>query len=149
MNYVSTRGAWHDAPQPFSTILLEGLAPDGGLALPQAYPRFGAGELAELRAMRYADLAFEVLSRFADDLAPADLRALVERTYTPAVFGSDDITPLSTLEPGLHLLRVSNGPTLSFKDIALQMLGALFEYTLERQSRVINVVGATARETPT
>jgi threonine synthase len=147
MNYVSTRGAWHDAPQPFSTILLEGLAPDGGLALPQAYPRFGAGELAELRAMRYADLAFEVLSRFADDLAPADLRALVERTYTPAVFGSDDITPLSTLEPGLHLLRVSNGPTLSFKDIALQMLGALFEYTLERQSRVINVVGATSGDT--
>jgi threonine synthase len=147
MNYVSTRGAWRDAPQPFSTILLEGLAPDGGLALPQAYPRFGAGELAELRALAYPDLAFEVLSRFADDLAPADLRTLVERTYTPAVFGSDAITPLSTLEPGLHLLRVSNGPTLSFKDIALQMLGALFEYTLERRSRVINVVGATSGDT--
>ncbi|MEP7063444.1 MAG: threonine synthase [Betaproteobacteria bacterium] len=147
MNYVSTRGAWRDAPQPFSTILLEGLAPDGGLALPQAYPRFGAGELAEMRTLSYPDLAFEVLSRFAADIAPADLRALVEHTYTPSVFGNDAITPLTTLEPGLHLLRLSNGPTLSFKDIALQLLGALFEYTLARQSRAINVVGATSGDT--
>jgi len=147
MKYVSTRGAWRDTPQPFSTILLEGLAPDGGLAMPQSYPRFGAGELAELRTLMYPDLAFEVLSRFIDDIAPADLRALVAKTYTAETFGSADITPLVTLEPGLCLLRVSNGPTLSFKDIALQLLGALFEYTLERQSRVLNVVGATSGDT--
>ncbi len=147
MNYASTRGAWRDTPQPFSTILMEGLAPDGGLALPQSYPRFGAGELAELRTLAYPELAFAVLSRFIDDIDAADLRALINATYTATVFGSNDITPLITLEPGLHLLRVSNGPTLSFKDVALQMLGALFEYTLQRQSRVINVVGATSGDT--
>jgi len=147
MGYVSTRGAWRDAPQPFSTILLEGLAPDGGLALPQSYPRFGAGELAELRELAYPDLAFAVVSRFIDDIPAADLRTLIADTYTAEVFGSADITPLLTLDPDLHLLRVSNGPTLSFKDIALQLLGALFEYTLEREARVLNVIGATSGDT--
>ena len=147
MQYVSTRGAWRDAPQPFSAILLEGLAPDGGLALPVAWPRFGPGELAHLRTLDYPELAFEVLSRFASDIEPVDLRRLITGTYTAETFGSADITPLLTLEPGLHLLRVSNGPTLSFKDIALQLLGALFEYALARESRVMNVVGATSGDT--
>ncbi|HEV8502472.1 MAG TPA: threonine synthase [Casimicrobiaceae bacterium] len=147
MDYVSTRGAWADAPQPFSAILLEGLAPDGGLALPRSYPRVHAGELAAMRTMAYPELAFTILARYADDIAPADLRTLVAGTYTAATFGSDAIAPLSTLAPGLHLLHVSNGPTLSFKDIALQMLGALFEYTLERQGRRLNILGATSGDT--
>jgi threonine synthase len=147
MKYVSTRGAWRDAPQPFRAILLEGLAPDGGLAVPERYPRLGADELAALRPLDYRALAFALLSRFTDDLPAADLRRIVNVTYSREVFGSDDITPLLTLEPGLHLLRVSNGPTLAFKDIALQLLGRLFEYVLAQAHRTLNVVGATSGDT--
>jgi len=147
MRYVSTRGAWAGDPQPFSAILLEGLAPDGGLAVPQAYPQLNAGELAALRPLPYRELAFAVMSRFADDIPAADLRALVERTYTAATFGSDEITPVSMLEPGVHLLHASNGPTLAFKDIALQLLGNLFEYVLARRGRSLNILGATSGDT--
>src|SRR5215469_18459111 len=126
MRYVSTRGGM--PARSFTAILLEGLAPDGGLVVPEAYPRFSAEELARLRPLSYRDLAFAILSRYADDIAAADLKAIVDRTYTKAIFGSDDITPLATLEPGLHLLRVANGPTLAFKDIALQFIGHLFEH---------------------
>ena len=124
-----------DAPQPFSAVLLEGLAPDGGLAVPERYPRLSGAELESLRPLGYRDLAFAVLSRFIDDIPPVDLRRIVDATYTREVFGSDAITPLVTLEPGLHLLRVANGPTLAFKDIALQLLGRLFEYALARERR--------------
>ena len=147
MRYVSTRGAWHDDPQPFRAILLEGLAPDGGLAVPLHAPRFTPAELAALRPLDYRALAFEVLSRFIDDIPPATLRRIVDETYSAANFGSDDVTPLLTLEPGLHLLRVSNGPTLAFKDIALQLLGRLLEHVLEEQGRTINIVGATSGDT--
>jgi len=147
MRYVSTRGAWHDAPQPFCGILLEGLAPDGGLAVPQSYPRFSAAELAGLRAGSYRDLAFAVLSRYIDDIPAPQLRSIVDATYTAEVFGSDEITPLATLAPGLHLLRVSNGPTLAFKDIALQLLGRLFEHVLAREGRTLNILGATSGDT--
>ena len=147
MRYLSTRGAWADTPQTFSAILLEGLAPDGGLALPETYPQLGAGELAALRPLSYVALAKALLSRFITDIPAADLARLVERTYTTEVFGSEDITPVSTLEPGLHLLHVSNGPTLAFKDIALQLLGNLFEYALEREHRDLNVLGATSGDT--
>jgi threonine synthase len=147
MQYVSTRGAWADAPQPFSAVLLEGLAPDGGLAVPERYPRLSAAELAALRPLGYRDLAFAVLSRFIDDIPPVDLRRIVDATYTREAFGSDAITPLVTLEPGLHLLRVANGPTLAFKDIALQLLGRLFEYALARERRSVNILGATSGDT--
>ena len=147
MKYVSTRGAWHDDPQPFRAILLEGLAPDGGLAVPQQYPRFTAAELATLRGASYADLAVAVLSRYITDIPADDLRGIVATTYTAATFGSDEITPLSKLEPGVHLLHVSNGPTLAFKDIALQLLGNLFEYVLRDEHRVLNILGATSGDT--
>ncbi|MBS0319403.1 MAG: threonine synthase [Proteobacteria bacterium] len=147
MRYISTRGAWATDPQPFSAILLEGLAPDGGLAVPLAYPRFSTEELAALRGQGYADLAYAVLSRYIGDIDAADLRALVARTYTAATFGSPAITPVVALEPGLALLRVSNGPTLAFKDIALQLLGQLFEYVLAREGRHVNIVGATSGDT--
>jgi threonine synthase len=145
MRYISTRGGMQ--PQAFSAILLEGLAPDGGLAVPEAYPVFSAAELARLRPLSYRDLAFAIVSRYADDIAPADLKTIVERTYTAAIFGSEDIAPLTTLEPGLHLLRVANGPTLAFKDIALQLLGQLFEYVLAKQGATLNVLGATSGDT--
>ncbi len=147
MRYVSTRGAFADAPQPFCAILLEGLAPDGGLAVPQAYPRFTKAELDALRPLGYRDLAFAVLSRFIDDIPALELKRIIDATYTRETFGSDEITPLLTLEPGLHLLRVSNGPTLAFKDIALQLLGNLFEHVLEREGRSLNIVGATSGDT--
>ena len=88
-----------------------------------------------------------MLSRFADDIPHDDLRRVIDKTYTRATFGSDAITPLSTLEPGLHLLHLSNGPTLAFKDVALQLLGNLFEYVLAREHRRINVLGATSGDT--
>ena len=97
MRYVSTRGAWADDPQPFSAILLEGLAPDGGLAVPRSYPRFASRELDALRARSYRDLAFAVLSRFIADIPAADLKALIDRTYTKEIFGSEAITPLTEL----------------------------------------------------
>src|SRR5690242_988278 len=147
MRYLSTRGAWADAPKPFSAILLEGLAPDGGLAVPRTYPKIARQDLEALRSRGYRDLALAVLLRFVDDIPPQDLRAIVDATYTREAFGSDAITPLSTLEPGLHLLHVSNGPTLAFKDIALQLLGNLFEYVLARDKRTVNVLGATSGDT--
>ena len=147
MRYVSTRGAWADDPQPFCAILREGLAPDGGLAVPETYPRVTPAELSSLRSLGYRELAFALLSRFIDDIPGADLRRIIADTYTASAFGSDDITPLITLAPGLHLLRVSNGPTLAFKDIALQLLGNLFQYVLAREGGSINILGATSGDT--
>ena len=147
MRYVSTRGAWAADPQPFCAILLEGLAPDGGLAVPEAYPHFAPDELEALRTLDYRGLAFAVLSRFIDDIPPAELRRIIAATYTKATFGSDEIVPLTTLAPGFHLLHVSNGPTLAFKDIALQLLGRLFEHVLARDGRTLNILGATSGDT--
>ena len=147
MRYISTRGAWADNAQPFLAILLEGLAPDGGLAVPQEYPRFAPGELDVLRTRSYRDLAFAILSRYITDIAPADLEALIVRTYAKATFGSEAITPVTTVEPGIHLLHASNGPTLAFKDIALQFLGNLFEYVLAKDGSRLNILGATSGDT--
>jgi len=134
-------------PQPFSAILLEGLAPDGGLTVPATYPKLRGPELAQLRPLGYRRLAFALLSMFADDIPPPELEALIDRTYTAATFGSNEITPLLTLEPGVFLLRASNGPTLAFKDIAMQLLGNLFEHALARGERDLNIVGATSGDT--
>ena len=145
MKYISTRGG--SAPKPFCDILLEGLAPDGGLAMPECYPQLSDAELTRMRAMSYPDLAFAVLSKFIDDIPPDALTALVDKAYRPELFGSDDIAPLTTLEPGLHILGLSNGPTLAFKDIAMQLLGNLFEYVLQREGRELNILGATSGDT--
>jgi threonine synthase len=142
MRYVSTRGG--ALPRHFTEILLEGLAPDGGLYLPERYP---PADLAAWRGLTYPELAFAVLSRFADDIPDADLRSIVESTYTKEAFGSEEITPLKTLEPGLYLLGLSNGPTLAFKDIALQLLGNLFEWVLAERGETLNILGATSGDT--
>lgn len=147
MRYVSTRGAWQSEPQPFRAILLEGLAPDGGLAVPERYPHFEPGEIERLRGLAYPELATAVLARFIGDIAHDALAPIVAETYTRETFGSDEITPLVQLEPGLSLLRLSNGPTLAFKDIALQLLGRLIEHALAGERRVLNVVGATSGDT--
>jgi len=143
--YVSTRGG--GKPQAFTEILLEGLAPDGGLFVPEAFPRLGSADLAAMRGMSYRELALAILSRFADDIPPAELRALVERTYTARAFGGEEITPARKLEEGLWLLELSNGPSLAFKDIALQLLGNLFEHVLEKRGERLNILGATSGDT--
>jgi threonine synthase len=145
MRYISTRGGGE--PQRFTDILLEGLAPDGGLFVPESHPKLSDADLSAMRGMGYRDLAFAVLSRFIDDIPAADLRALIDRTYTAAVFRSEDITPVKTLEPGLHILGLSNGPTLAFKDLAMQLLGGLFEYELGRRGESLNILGATSGDT--
>jgi threonine synthase len=145
MLYVSTRGGM--PPKTFTDILLEGLAPDGGLAVPEQWPRVTRAKLDAMRDLGYPQLAFEILRFFADDVPGAELKALVERTYTKEVFGTAEITPLKTLEPGLHILACSNGPTLAFKDIAMQLLGNLFEHVLGKRGESLNILGATSGDT--
>ena len=145
MRYISTRGGTQ--PQRFTDVVLEGLAPDGGLFLPEDYPKLTQADLAAMRGMGYRDLAFAILSRYVDDIPAADLRGLIDRTYTAQAFGSEDITPVRTLEPGLHLLGLSNGPTLAFKDLAMQFLGHLFEYVLAMRGEQLNILGATSGDT--
>jgi threonine synthase len=149
VKYLSTRGLPSQGPTPraFCDILLEGLAPDGGLYLPQSYPSVEAATLETWRHLPYADLAFEILSLYIDDIPAADLRAICRRVYAKTVFGSDAITPLKPLEPGVALVALSNGPTLAFKDIAMQLLGALFEYELARRGETLNILGATSGDT--
>ena len=149
MNYLSTRG---DAtPRKFCDILLEGLAPDGGLYLPAHYPQLGAADLARLRSVwqtqGYAALAFEILSLYIDDIPAADLQRICEETYTPEVFGTLEIVPLKKLGNGFYLEALSNGPTLAFKDMAMQLLGNLFEYELARRNAQLNILGATSGDT--
>ena len=145
MKYLSTRG--DKTERHFCDILLEGLAPDGGLYLPTAYPRVDAATLARWRGLSYAELAFEILSLYIDDIPAADLKAIVHRTYTEAIFGTPQITPLKPLVPGLALVALSNGPTLAFKDMAMQLLGQLFEYELGRRGETLNILGATSGDT--
>ncbi|MCM2571443.1 threonine synthase [Achromobacter xylosoxidans] len=145
MKYISTRGGM--APQPFSDILLEGLAPDGGLAVPEQLPQISAETLESWRGLSYADLAFEVLSRFATDIPAEDLRRLTRAAYTPQIFNSEDIVPLRPLNDGLSLLGLSEGPTLAFKDMAMQFLGQVFEYVLTQRGTTLNIVGATSGDT--
>ena len=109
MRYVSTRGGL--APATFSDILLGGLAPDGGLTLPEAYPTVTLSELASWRGLSYPQLAFAVLRLFADDLPAADLQALIDQTYTVKAFRSEAVTPMTRLADGVWLLGLSNGPT--------------------------------------
>jgi threonine synthase len=140
MLYISTRG--NSPPRRFSEILLEGLAPDGGLYVPESYPKM---DLASLRGKSYVEIANSILSAFIDDIP--DLRSIVQKTYQARVFGDSEITPLKTLEPGLHLLALSNGPTLAFKDIAMQLLGNLFEFILNEKHSSLNILGATSGDT--
>jgi threonine synthase len=158
MNYISTRGAGFGERHTFSDILLGGLAKDGGLYLPAEYPRVTADELTAWRTLSYADLAYEILRKFSDDIPDEDLRSLTRRTYTASTYSNvrdhesrSQITPLKTLgEEGgttVSLLELSNGPTLAFKDMAMQLLGNLFEYTLAKQGQTLNILGATSGDT--
>ena len=152
MKYISTRG---NAPaKTFTEILLGGLAPDGGLYLPEQYPQVTRAELDAWRKLSYADLAFAVLSKFATDIPAADLKAIISKTYTAGVYSNGradsnaaDITPLRKLADNVYILELSNGPTLAFKDMAMQLLGNLFEYALAKQHEELNILGATSGDT--
>ncbi|HQR84413.1 MAG TPA: threonine synthase [Polynucleobacter sp.] len=156
MRYQSTRG--NSPQQSFLEILLGGLAPDGGLYLPTQYPQVTKAQLDSWRGLSYADLAFEILSLYCDDIPENDLRALLRKTYTEQVYcngrpedNAKDITPLHWLgeENGtrIGLLSLSNGPTLAFKDMAMQLLGNLFEYALKKNGQKLNILGATSGDT--
>src|SRR3990167_294030 len=149
MLYLSTRG--HPDRKHFCDILLEGLAPDGGLYLPERYPQIDDTQLTQLRKayheQGYAELTFQILSLYIDDIPAADLKRLCEKTYTAEVFGTGEIVPLRHLEDGLWLEALSNGPTLAFKDMAMQLLGNLFEYELGRRGEQLNILGATSGDT--
>ena len=152
MKYISTRG--QSKPLSFSEILLGGLAPDGGLYLPESYPQFSAQDLNNMRSMSYAELAFHIISKFVDDIPQDDLKIIINKTYTKDVYAfarsqqkSEDITPILKVKENLYILSLSNGPTLAFKDIAMQLLGNLFEYVLAKDNAEINILGATSGDT--
>ena len=152
MKYISTRGK---SPElNFSDVLLSGLAPDGGLYLPKKYPSISNEDLSLMRTMSYPELAFFIFSKYIDDIPSKDLKDIVEKTYTKKVYGfsrkeqnAADITPTLKLKDNLHLLSLSNGPTIAFKDIAMQFLGNIFEYVLAKQNKSINILGATSGDT--
>ncbi len=146
MLYLSTRGGMD--PTPFGEVLLGGLAPDGGLVLPQTYPRIDDATLTRWRSLGYAQLAFEIVRLYAGDIVEADLRALIDRTYTAEAFGSDDITPVPS--PGARALPAAGCPTAPrsrSRTWRCSCSGNLFEYVLAREDRRLNIVGATSGDT--
>ncbi|WP_225757799.1 threonine synthase [Cardiobacterium sp. Marseille-Q4385] len=145
MQYQSTRGAKLGG---FCDILLQGLAPDGGLAMPSKIPHISGKTLESWRELDYADLAYAVMHPFIGDIPEDDLRAILRRTYTRDAFGSADITPLTRLgDSNTYLLELSNGPSLAFKDIAMQFLGNAMAYVLETRDARLNILGATSGDT--
>ena len=145
MNYISTRGK--TAPMQFSDVLLMGLAPDGGLMLPEEYPQIDEVTLTQWRTLSYPELAFEIMQLFATDIPKDDLKTLIDKTYTVQAFGNPDITPVRTLKDGIKIIELSNGPTLAFKDIAMQFLGNAFEYVLKKKNERLTIIGATSGDT--
>lgn len=144
MRYVSTRG---EAPSlGFSDVLLAGLARDGGLYVPESWPVMTADEIADLAGKSYPEVAFRVISRFTgDDLAPAELRAMIDGAY--ASFRHPAVTPLTQLAANHFLLELSHGPTLAFKDVAMQFLGRVMDHVLAARGERATIVGATSGDT--
>ena len=150
MDYISTRDPQAE-PAAFTDVLLAGLAPDGGLYLPREYPRADARQLERWRETLtergYAALAGEVLRLFIQDIPGEELEAMAARAYRTPVFADERIVPVSTLEEGLLIGHLSEGPTAAFKDMAMQLLGELFEYELARRGQTLNILGATSGDT--
>lgn len=142
MRYISTRGGIN--PIPFKDAVMMGLASDGGLLLPQSYPVVTREQLESWRGLSYPELAFEVISRFVDDIPAVDLKKLIEHSY--ASFSHPEVTPV-VKQDGIYILELFHGVTLAFKDVALQFLGNLFEYILAERSQRLNIIGATSGDT--
>jgi threonine synthase len=143
MRYISTRGL---APSlGFSDAVATGLAPDGGLYLPETLPQFTAADLEGFAPLSYPELCFEFMSRFATDIPPETLRALIAKSYT--TFSHADIAPVVKLDERTYVLELFHGPTLAFKDFALQLLGNLYGNQCAVRGQTINVLGATSGDT--
>ena len=138
MRFLSTRG--QTEPLGFSDAVAVGLAPDGGLFLPERLPDL-SGELGRLEGLGYADLCGEFLQLFATDIEPAVLKELVARSYRS--FAHPAVAPLEQLGQNLFVLELFHGPTLAFKDFALQLLGNLYERQCRVRGQTLNVLGAT------
>jgi len=142
MKYISTRGGID--PISFTKAVMMGLATDGGLLLPQTIPHVDEKTVEAWQSMSYPELSHAVLSLFIDDIPPEDLRELIDRSY--ATFTHPEITPLVKMGK-LYILELFHGPTLAFKDVALQFLGNVFEYLLKESGEKMNIVGATSGDT--
>jgi threonine synthase len=142
MKYISTRGGIE--PIGFKEAVMMGLARDGGLLLPDTIPVVDQETIKKWQGLKFADLSFEVIRLFAPDIPAADLKALIQRSY--ATFSHPDVTPL-VKEGKVHILELFHGPTLAFKDVALQFLGNVFEYLLKESGQRMNILGATSGDT--
>ncbi len=143
MKYISTRG---QAPAlDFSDVVLTGLASDGGLYVPESFPQFSPAEIAALAGLPYDEVAIRIMHPFVGDIPGLDFPAMVRETY--ASFRHRAVAPLKQLEPNLWLLELFHGPTLAFKDFALQLLGRLMEWLLLHRGEQLVVLGATSGDT--
>ncbi len=147
MRYISTRG--QGKPLSFNDVLLAGLAPDGGLYVPEEYPQLTWKHIEQMKGWSYHQIAFHVIRMYVDraDINDTALRLLIERSYDSRLFGSADITPIQPLSKGVGLLKLSNGPTLAFKDIALQLVANLMDHVLQEHDEYLNILGATSGDT--
>lgn len=144
MRYISTRGK---APVAgFEDVLLTGLAPDGGLYVPESLPAFTLEEIRGWRGLSYSELAYNVMYPFVDDaIAPGDFRAMLEDTYKE--FAHQSVAPLVQLDTNEWVMELFRGPTLAFKDFALQLLGRLLDHVLEKRQQHMVILGATSGDT--
>ncbi|MEI6480039.1 MAG: threonine synthase [bacterium] len=146
MRYISTRG--QGGSLSFNDVLLAGLAPDGGLYVPEEYPQLAWKHIKLMQGWSYHQIAFHIIKLFVgDDINDNALRTIIKKAYEPRLFGSLDITPIQPLSRGVGLLKLSNGPTLAFKDVALQLLANLMDYVLEERDEYLNILGATSGDT--
>lgn len=152
MKYISTRG--EKKGLKFKDILLKGLSSDGGLYLPEKYPQFSKMEIESFKKLNYAELTYAIFKKFEVDISDKDLKKICESSYTDKIFTNSrskilnkKITPVIKLENNLYIQELSNGPTFAFKDMAMQVLGNLFEYVLTKQKKKLNVLGATSGDT--
>ena len=147
MRFISTRGGM--APAGFTDVLLSGLAPDGGLAVPESIPPVSRVQLEQWRSLSYSELAAEVIGLYATDIPAEDLSALTAAAYGPEHFPAP-VVPVHRLDEvagGLELVGLSEGPTMAFKDLAMQFLGQAIPYVLNRNGQVLNILGATSGDT--
>ncbi len=145
IKYISTRDPGE--PQSFTDVLLSGMAPDGGLYIPDQWPEFDRKLIGHLQGLSYAEIAMQVIRPFIGTIDDETLQKIITQTYSSANFGHSAIAPLTQVGPNAWILELFHGPTLSFKDYAMQLLGRLFDHVLERRGRRVTIVGATSGDT--
>lgn len=146
IQYVSTRGP--GASHSFLDVMMAGMAPDGGLYLPETWPELDRGLFSHLSGLRFAEIAMHVIEAFVgDDIPKETLKALLDETYSSEVFDHTAMTPLVQAGPNAWIMELFHGPTYSFKDYALQFLGRLFDHVLAQRGQRITIVGATSGDT--